>query len=1648
MVDDEFTSEDDASRRRGGRRSGEGVELGPHQPQSWLSFSSKFAEAGAGAVATKAGRLRQKALSVVDTVQTLSSHNSSNSCTITVKSSPPRTAAEMTKLSVRRGWMLKRNEQRAWQRRYCCLVPHTFLYYFESKDSEVPRGVIDLDPYTDIEVDQTTGAIVLGPGSDAAAARQGLRKFYLRPEDRPATMAAAAAAATATGNGEGDGDLGQYWVPRRRSGGGGEGGEALGEWLSGFHRERYKVVRDERDAYMNLQEEYMAQMQDTTSAMSEAESERGRVLQGLRAEHAAARAAARDGLEQARALFREEDLPPEDAASLPLPALLARVRAVASERRAGQTRLEAELAAALGALEGARGGEGVSRGITERLRAEGSEAAARARNAEARLARAEEEAARERGLRAVAEASLKACTDRLESVLVDAEQGQVNLGIMAGERRAALAKAAELSEQKRLLVREVKTCRRSLAEASSVNRRLALAYESLERSLRSSSSAASGVAAVAALPDDTKAPGNTTATPSTTATTTPEHSPIAATGAAAAVAGGAVEGSASADGPGGGGGGGGSSSGGGGGGFATPPRAGQGTGSESPVGALLAGDGWREARLGSSSSSSGGGGGAAGGWTGDWKRPSPAAAGNGRIQVRNLSTGNVGELDPLGEGGARGRASTEGGASGDWTPSTWEPHSSNLGLKITQTLASASWPWGTKDDTATPAPTPTPAAGGSGAGTLPVQPTPACDAGESTSGGSTRPDEAALPRRGGNGGLGDDGDRDVGDAGKAAGAASGRSGGGTGSSRGMNSSSSYSSFVGAFENVVSSIGSSGGSGGAGGGRRRARGGVGASGPSLCLDDDDGGGSVAHSGGLDVKAATSAARDMPLSGADSSYHGVPSSSVAGAGASDGSVLGEARWSGTGDMSDGVGAEPAEGTLAKGGVEVVVCRRCGGTVEGPQNSTCTCKVPELNTDPLDAANNEATVGLSRLKGVFKSFNGGVEVARQMLDSAVRQNVANNMAPPRPPRPPPLSGGGRRRSLSSSAHGSSAHGSSAHGSSAHGSSAHDDGVVVSPGTSGASAVGTASLAGAGVDTAPSGGGGGGGSGGDYSAAVAGIEVMVEEEEGGGDKVAGGEQRVVEGTAGGRDPEGDRNSGCADRDVRHAAVKSSDDRNDVLPPPAAGELAKNDPLGLKAGVEERAGGIGAPQPPADLAEDDGERQQSTPTKGEAGDAVGCCGGEDDGNLDQSSNAPPGIGPEKVAVTVTARVVEERRPDGADPSVPVSTSADATGTADTFAGLVLGNSVDGAATHSEEVEEEKEGVDQPQETARVEADAVDIRAKRKEGVRKSEMIHAGDREGRERRDALVEPPGERGGSDYREEEEKGAEEEDRRERHPEADQGEEEEEAKEGEQEKQNEDDPLSTLSPPLLPPPQPLAPLPGAAEPSAASPSTPLLPPPQPLAPPTSLPPVPSPQPLRAAALDRRAECGFAVGGDTAPAPCGCVATSLPPCHHRAQVGSHGGHGRRPPPQPYQIGWGGREAETWTTTAGAFFRFLVRVLKSVFRSMDASRAQAAAALQEQGEQRPRVVVSPVTFGGAGAEGGVACALVVRVARREDIDIAIMNHRPRNDRPDLPLTRGMDLSVPKTIAEAATWSYQHRHHLFDAMCREFHGLLSAGTFT
>jgi PH domain len=70
----------------------------------------------------------------------------------------------MTQLCVQSGWLLKRNEQRVWQPRYCVTVPKTYLYYFETEDALQPRGIIDLEWYTDIATEQTDNSlIVLSP---------------------------------------------------------------------------------------------------------------------------------------------------------------------------------------------------------------------------------------------------------------------------------------------------------------------------------------------------------------------------------------------------------------------------------------------------------------------------------------------------------------------------------------------------------------------------------------------------------------------------------------------------------------------------------------------------------------------------------------------------------------------------------------------------------------------------------------------------------------------------------------------------------------------------------------------------------------------------------------------------------------------------------------------------------------------------------------------------------------------------------------------------------------------------------------------------------------------------------------------------------------------------------------------------------------------------------------------------------------------------------------------------------------------------------------------------------------------------------------------------------------------------------------------
>jgi len=70
------------------------------------------------------------------------SHNwfSNLNTVCTIKSAPPRSPDVLEMLSTKSGWLFKRNEQHVWQARWCCVVPHMFLYYFDAHNIGTGEG--------------------------------------------------------------------------------------------------------------------------------------------------------------------------------------------------------------------------------------------------------------------------------------------------------------------------------------------------------------------------------------------------------------------------------------------------------------------------------------------------------------------------------------------------------------------------------------------------------------------------------------------------------------------------------------------------------------------------------------------------------------------------------------------------------------------------------------------------------------------------------------------------------------------------------------------------------------------------------------------------------------------------------------------------------------------------------------------------------------------------------------------------------------------------------------------------------------------------------------------------------------------------------------------------------------------------------------------------------------------------------------------------------------------------------------------------------------------------------------------------------------------------------------------------------------------
>lgn len=128
---------------------------------------------------------------------------------------------------------MKKNEQGVYQRRYICIVPHMFLYYFENEHSETPRGVVDLELF-DTVLREPDNVIKL-----TTAEEENFRSFYFQDDDT----------------------------------------ENLTEWLTGLLRDRYHAVLDERNAYQQMQFEMTGAIDAQSSLRKTSEQKREQLEQ-------------------------------------------------------------------------------------------------------------------------------------------------------------------------------------------------------------------------------------------------------------------------------------------------------------------------------------------------------------------------------------------------------------------------------------------------------------------------------------------------------------------------------------------------------------------------------------------------------------------------------------------------------------------------------------------------------------------------------------------------------------------------------------------------------------------------------------------------------------------------------------------------------------------------------------------------------------------------------------------------------------------------------------------------------------------------------------------------------------------------------------------------------------------------------------------------------------------------------------------------------------------------------------------------------------------------------------------------------------------------------------------------------------------------
>ena len=196
---------------------------------------------------------------------------------IQIKGTPRKDERTTRMLSIKRGELIKRNDQGTWHNVVAYVVPHLFLYYYENRKDETPKGIIDLYLY-----DQTK---VVG-GEDAAHSNsstrnssssnscQGRGSFHSGPGSAPESVLELSPSALSDGTAPKD--LRTFYF-------GANDAQTLHDWVSRASRERYENVRDERDAYQALQDNFNSELEDINRSITDTEASKEDLMQQLAA---------------------------------------------------------------------------------------------------------------------------------------------------------------------------------------------------------------------------------------------------------------------------------------------------------------------------------------------------------------------------------------------------------------------------------------------------------------------------------------------------------------------------------------------------------------------------------------------------------------------------------------------------------------------------------------------------------------------------------------------------------------------------------------------------------------------------------------------------------------------------------------------------------------------------------------------------------------------------------------------------------------------------------------------------------------------------------------------------------------------------------------------------------------------------------------------------------------------------------------------------------------------------------------------------------------------------------------------------------------------------------------------------------------------